>query len=220
MATIRLRTDADNSLNVYFAVWRSSDNLVFDFDDETFKAVGSATTPFLTATPNTDEGGGGRSHYWADLDLDLLGVADVFVQTYQRAGGSPNLLTDLTLNDPLPMFTAFGTIGAALGGRVTPALRREENRFDASFTLTADGQPVTLDEDWTATLTIRGIVSVVGDADANWFPDLDGTITADGRVEFQRSNPGFTGDRGYTARITLVNGSSTLIIEDSFVLLA
>lgn len=219
MATKRLRLDHTAGVNVYFTVWRSADNLIFDFADGTYKAVGSATTPGLIATENTNEGGGGRSHYWADLDLALLGVAEVFVQPLVRAGGSPAPLTDLTLNDPLPLSVAFGFSGARLSGRLTPALRRELNRFDASFTLAADGQPVDL-TGWDVTLTIRGIQSVVGDADANWFEDLLGTITAAGRVEFARANPGFTGDRGYTARVVLTDGTTALAIEDSFTVLA
>lgn len=219
MATKRLRIEAAAGINVYFVVWRSSDNYVFDFSDDTYKAIGSATTPGLAATENTNEGGGGRSHYWADLDLSRLGTAEVIIQPYQRSGGSPAPLTDLTLSDPLPVSVSFGLLGAVLGGRLTPALRRELNRFDASFTLTADGQPVDL-TGWDVTLTIRGIQSVEGDEEANWFPDLEGTITAEGRAEFLRTSPGFTGDRGYTALVTLTNGSTTFTIEDSFDVLA
>lgn len=220
MATKRLRIEATAGINVYFSVWRSSDNLVFDFSDNTFKAIGSATTPYLTATENTNEGGAGRSHFYADLDLALLGATEAIVQPYQRAGGSPAPLTDITINDPLSLTLSFGTVNAVLGGRITPTLRRELDRFDANFTLTADGQPVDL-TGWAAVLTVRGIKSVVGDSSANWFPDITGTITAEGRAEFLLSTPGFTGDRGYTGRVTLTkSGATTIVVEDSFNVLA
>ena len=109
--------------------------------------------------------------------------------------------------------------GTGYSGRLTPTLRRELDRFDANFTLSADGEPVDL-TGWDATLTIRGIKAVIGDLSAAWYPDLVGTITADGRAEFELSTPGFTGDRGYTGRVVVTDGVTTVTVEDSFNVLA
>ena len=109
--------------------------------------------------------------------------------------------------------------GTGYSGRLTPTLRRELDRFDANFTLSADGEPVDL-TGWDATLTIRGIKAVIGDLSAAWYPDLVGTITADGRAEFELATPGFTGDRGYTGRVVVTDGVTTVTVEDSFNVLA
>lgn len=223
MASKRLRIDAAASLNVYFVVWRASDNYVFDFNDNSFKStVGGATTPYLAATENTATGGTGRSHYVADLNLALIAAGlkavDVIIQPYQRSGGSPAPLTDATLNDPASLRIRLGMSDPVLDGKLTPALRREYNRFEASFTLTADGSPV--DFGGTATLRIRGVASVVGDASAAWFADITGTLTSEGRIEFSLSTPGFEGDRAYTGLVTLSQGGESVTFEGTFRIMA
>ena len=223
MATQRLRKQWTAGLNLYFAVWRSSDNKIFDFDDNTFKTVGSATTPSLAASEVTNPGGSAKSHYTASLDLALIaaGLApvDVFVQPYQRLGGSPAPLTDTALGDPVCQTIRFGMINPFLTCKWAPSLRRELNQFIGSITIEADGQPVAL-SGVTATMTIRGVVSTIGDAAANWYPDLDGTVTAAGRVEFSRVNPGFEGDRAYNVRWSVVDGAETVTFEEGGLVLS
>lgn len=219
MSVKRLRIEATAGVNIYFVVWRSSDNYVFDFSDNAFKAtVGAATTPFLAATENTPTGGGGRSHYTANLNLSLLGTVDAFVQPYLRAGGSPAPLTDATLEDPLPISTQLGyASGSVISGKFTPVFKREMNSFEADFILLIDGVPTSFDG--TGVLTIR-------DADGSLlFVALTSTTITDAvdgikHLQFTRSAPGFTGDRYYSARLVLTDGSSTCTFQDTFRMLA
>ena len=216
MATKRLRIEATASINVYFVVWRSSDNYVFDFNDNTFKAtVGAATTPYLAATENTPTGGAGRSHYTVSLDLALLGSVDAFVQPYQRSGGSPAPLTDLTLEDPITLEVRAGAFGGDTGGRINAVFKRQLDTFEALHTLTLAGQPVSLDGA-TGTLTVRDALG------NDVFPALTGSLVEHDtdagfyRMKWSKLTPGFTGDRAYDLRAVIALGGVTFTIDDVF----
>lgn len=62
---------------------------VFDWDDETFKALGSAVTPGVTATEKTGMGGA-KSGYVASVDLALLNATSddikFFCEWFTNAG--------------------------------------------------------------------------------------------------------------------------------------
>lgn len=218
MSTKQLRIEATAALNIYFVVWRSDDNYVFDFNDNTFKAtVGAATTPYLATSENTPTGGAGRSHYTASLDLALLGSVDCFVQPYQRAGGSPAPLTDTTLEDPLALAVQVGQVGAEFGGRITCVYKRELDTFDADFILLANGQPISFDG--TGELSVRtGNGTLL-------FTALSSSTTTDAvdslkHLRFTKLTPGFTGDRDYSLRLVLTDGNFSFTIQDTFTILA
>ncbi len=209
MATKRLRIEATAGSNVYFTVWRSSDNLIFDFSDNTFKAIGSATTPYLAASENTNTGGTGRSHYTASLNLSLLGTVDAFVQPYLRAGGSPAPLTDTTLEDPLVLVTRFGDVPSVISAEICATMQRELDELLISVTISLDGQALDLN-----TLSVAPTCEVLvrqSDPPGNAFPALTATIDADGRFVATQADPfnEDAGDQEFHAVITIEHGSES-----------
>lgn len=76
MAVEYLRTTQEAGITVYFRLVRSSDDYVFDFDDDTWKAdVASCTDPKLAASENTDVGDADESEYKATLDLSAVNAS-------------------------------------------------------------------------------------------------------------------------------------------------
>lgn len=71
MATERFTYDGVASLNAYLRIHNTA-GLVLDYSDNTFKALGSATTPNATMTEVAAAGGTGFSRYYVDVDLSLL----------------------------------------------------------------------------------------------------------------------------------------------------
>lgn len=209
MPTKTLRIEHTASANVYFSVWRSSDNLVFDFADNTFKAIASATTPYLTAVENTNTGGAGRSHYTASLNLSLLGSVDAFVQPYLRAGVSPAPLTDTTLEDPLAIVTRFGDLPGVIAAEICVTIDRVLDELFVSVTISLDGQ--ALDLNTLATAPTCSILVRQSDPPANAFPALTATIDADGRFVATRSTPfaADDADQEFHAVVTITHGGQT-----------
>lgn len=84
--------DHTASATVFFRIWDTSGN-VFDFNDNTFKAIGSATTPYVAATERTAMGGTGDSAYQAAITLENINNTALakryIVKAYTQAGGSP-----------------------------------------------------------------------------------------------------------------------------------
>lgn len=100
MATVPVRTNFEASKNVYGVVWNEAGN-VLDFTDNTFKALGSATTPTFALTEQSTRGGGQLSGYAGSLDLARLNKSlapkRFSLSLYERASGSPNVTTDRML---------------------------------------------------------------------------------------------------------------------------
>lgn len=109
--TVTFQHDAGQT--VYVAIFDAAGN-VWDDADNTFTALGSATTPYLALTERSDAGGTGRSHYTATLPLgdinDGAAISCTLV-AYKQAGGSPNLSTDSALSAPLPLIVEFSSLG-------------------------------------------------------------------------------------------------------------
>ncbi len=74
--------------DVYFRVFNESGQ-AFDFDDNTFKALASCTTPYKTATEHTSGGGTGESLYVANINLsdihDAGNAKRLVVRPYDNA---------------------------------------------------------------------------------------------------------------------------------------
>ena len=101
----------DAGLDAYVRIF-NSDGLAFDFNDSTFKAIGSATTPQQVMTERTALNGTGQSGYVTALDLgaihDGLGPMEFFGQVYDNATPAA---TDVAISDPLGITIELGDIG-------------------------------------------------------------------------------------------------------------
>ena len=210
-----------SSQDIYFVIWLSDGSKVYDFDDHTFKTLGSATTPYVAASEVTNPAGTGHSWYTATADMTLIasGLApqDIAVEAFVRAGGSPALTTDSSLAAPVAKRIRFGMADPAIGGRVTPVYKRELDTWDADFTVTADGTPVSFEG--------TGVLSVRGSSGALLFTALSSSTITDAvdsikHLRFTKLTPGFTGDRDYSARVVLTDGSTTFTVQDTFQVLA
>lgn len=77
MATETFSITYDAGENLFLGIFRLSDGHVFDFDDNTFKALSGADTPYVAAAEQTDPGGTGKSSYVASVDLgDINATSD------------------------------------------------------------------------------------------------------------------------------------------------
>lgn len=96
--------------NVYFRVFDTSGQ-VLDFDDGTFKSLGSATTPYVDAIERTDMGGSNRVGYQASIDLALVNdgplAGDFILQAYD---GATHATSDDPIGDPLEFSVQFAAI--------------------------------------------------------------------------------------------------------------
>jgi hypothetical protein len=82
---------------IYYMLWRSSDGLVWDSFDGTFKTIGLATAPYLSTVERATDAGFGFSQYVASINLSNVndnGAADFFLQAFSQLGGSPDQTTD------------------------------------------------------------------------------------------------------------------------------
>lgn len=219
MATIPLFVERTAGQTVYFTLWNSAGQ-VFDFDDNTFKAVGSAVTPALAATERTGPGGS-VSHYTANLDLADVhmggNVLRLWVAAFQQVGGSPAPATDTTLTIPesqrlLDIQFAEQGIGQ-LRLEVAPAFTTTaglEMRLRAA--LTRNGVKVPL-ETYDAAATLALAVREQG-AGSDLFTISATTVGADGLFDLDQADPEFTSDRVYSFIYTLVeNGNTHTFVE-------
>jgi len=221
MATERIEIKEISGLTMYFVIKRLSDAYVLDFNDNTFKAVGSATTPYVAASTNTVGAGYGNAFYSATIDLQYLSstlaAVDCLAIAYVQAGGSPNLTTDNTLvESPLEQIR-FALKNPAIDWKFTPVYKRELDTFDADCIVLANGNPISFNG--TGALTIRDAAGTL------LFAALSSSTITDAvdglkHLAFTKWTPGFTGDRLYSARLLLTEGSSTFTIQDTFRILA
>lgn len=221
MATERIQIKEITGLNLYFVIKRLSDDYVLDFADNTFKAVGSATTPYVTASTSTVGAGAGNSYYYTDLNLaylsNTLAAVDCIAIVYARLGGSPNLSTDATLAEIALEQIRFALKNPALSFRLNPVLKRELDTWDAGCIVCADGQPISFNG--TGVLTVRdaGGSLVFAALSSSTITDSGDSLK---HLKFTKATPGFTGDRYYSARIVLTEGSATFTLQDTFRMIA
>lgn len=218
MATEVLQTTDAPSNNVYFALWNTSGN-VFDFADNTFKALSAPpTTPYVAATENTGQGGVSESGYRASVNLanvnNTAAAAAYIVEAYRRLGGSPAIATDVLL--------ARGEIRVAGGELVTGGSSGTGYVVKVGMAVTSTagdlvkvwawvelhGQPVTLDgtcvfECFEAgTILDQWSLAAVNE-------------NAIGQWEAEVEDPGFADDTKYLLRATITVGAVTLIGQEA-----
>ncbi len=97
--------------SVYIRIYDSA-RLVFDFSDNTFKALASCTTPYKFCTEKADGDGTGYSDYVVDIDLSLLNdlpTIDWFsLKFFVNATPADS---DVAVSDPLDLTVQGGEFG-------------------------------------------------------------------------------------------------------------
>lgn len=101
------------SVNIYARIFNAA-GLVFDFADNTFKAIGSATTGYVVASELTAMGGTGKSCYSVSVNLANVNntgaIGRYTLKFYERAGASP-ADTDAAISGELSLTVRFGSLG-------------------------------------------------------------------------------------------------------------
>ena len=215
MATETLMiTDAPTQA-VFFVVRNSAGN-VLDHADNTFKSLGSATTPGLAATENSAFGGVNESAYASSLNLAYVNntpaIGIYFVEAYRRAGASVNLANDLLL-DTQELRVVGGSLVTSgssgevpsgyvvkVGANVTSTLG-DELQLYARVEL--NGKPVVLDG--TCIFSAYEYGSTV----AQWTESPVGEDSL-GRFECLKANPNLQDDVNYYIQAVITVGGVTL----------
>lgn len=194
------------SSSVYFRI-RNSAGLWFDFDDSTFKAWASATTPYVAGTASALQGGTGEYIYTATIDLDDLNsgpVAETFV--VEACDNASPALTD----DLIAEAQEIEVQGGNLAGAADVVCM-----FDGAFTTTAGVALRAL-----AWLEVSGQFSPLASgscsvtireqgAGADLFSFTAAAVNAEGAFDLSQSSPGFTDDRVYAATVSITTGGKT-----------
>jgi len=220
MATQRISTRGATGLTVYLVVLNLADGDVFDWDDDTWQAIGDAVTPAVAMTGLATYGTSQRE-YAGSIDLALINdgmtPVNVAVKVFSQAGGSPDPETDELLAEVYP-FTVV--LGERLAGVSTKPAFKVVAVVDTTTTdgtvahvkvqlLDESGSLIDLDAaDPSATCA----VNVQRDGVANQFTlstsDF-GAPNGNGWFEADFNNPNFTTDKGYTGIATIVSGGVT-----------
>ena len=214
MASYPWNIDHTETKNVYAVVTNAAGN-VLDFNDNTFKALGSATTPTVALTEQTGGGGSGKSNYVYSLDLTrinkTLDTSRAWITFYERAGGSAAPLTDTAISFRTPFTTQAGEWGEdALGIEFCPVYTTISGTptMRGIVTVLRNGKPVdiyALDSTATCTVTAREHGAV-----ADLYASSAATVTTAGDFNVSQSTPGYTADRAYQHTIVAtVSGTAT-----------
>ena len=214
MATETLSIQSASALNVYFTLRNAAGNY-FDFSDNTFKAIATATTPYVAATERIAAVGAAWSVYVADIDLadiaPTLAPVQVVAQAWRRSGGSPSLAADTPISEAKAIIAQWERLGPlAIETKVRLATRTTAGtEIELMAWLESEGIRVplhTLDPSATCTVDVllRGNTTQISlDATAM------GAVTAGHHFEPTYSNPNFTADRLYRANVTIVANGVT-----------
>lgn len=212
MASYTFSQDYTETKNVYAVIHNSAGN-VFDFSDNTFKAIGSATTPYAACTEQTAGGGSGKSAYTVTINLALLNktldTSRFWITLYERAGGSPAPLTDTAITYRSPFSVQAAEIGEdALDIEFVPCFTSTAGTtMRALVTVTRNGKPVdvyTLDNAATCTITARE-----HGAGSDLYTTSATTVSSNGDFAVTQSTPGYTSDRVYQHTVAVAVNSTT-----------
>jgi hypothetical protein len=217
MSTEVLRiTDAPGNA-VFFVVWNAAGQ-VLDQADNTFRALGSATTPGLAASENTNKGGVLESAYEASQNLAYLNSTPAIlafnIEAYRRAGGTVNLANDLLLDSQEFRVAASvlteGSIGEVIHGYTVRCGFNVTSTAGTTLQLYAilekDGKPVTLAGTETCVFTCYEFTETLVK-----FPSPAAvTPTANGQFETTVTNPALVDDTEYILKATITIGAVTV----------
>jgi hypothetical protein len=202
MSTNYWKVDYPSGSDIYIRLWNDS-HQVFDFNDSTFKAIASATTPYLECTYSASE-----QIYRTDSTIDWGDVwnkgtpLNVTVFAYDNATPDD---ADVPVTEATQVTVQFGELGAAdlICG------------FDACFTSTAGtevrmlswleraGQTIVL-ASGSCAITVRE-----HGAGGDLFTASDAAPNADGVFEVTQATPGFTPDRVYAVTVAITENGVT-----------
>lgn len=108
-----LSPEYTESANIYARLFNAAGQ-VFDFSDNTFKAIGSATTGYVVASELTAMGGTGKSCYAVSINFGNVNntgaISRYTLKFYERAGGAP-AATDAAISGELSLTVQFGELG-------------------------------------------------------------------------------------------------------------
>jgi hypothetical protein len=209
MATQLIRRMHDAGVHVYFCINNAAAQFL-DFADGTFKALGSATTPYLAATEHAGGAGAGKSYYDATLDLDVVhpGVTPlpITITAFERAGGTPAPATDEAISQPAGESIQRGDVIIV---PVEPQFRicvktTAGTAIQVETWLEAGGAPVPL-FDLDPAATCVATIYLFGTGIPVITIDVDFTLNARGIFEAEYANPNFTADRLYDVDLTITS---------------
>ena len=209
MSTAVLKHVNSASLNVYFRVFNDSGQ-VFDFSDNTFKAIGSATTPQVAATERTEMDGTGRSGYTASINLTNINPYPLAKRyTFAAYDNGTPAATDAAISDHTEFVVQAGEVGelpitCMLDGAFTSSAG---TALRLLAWLERGGQRISL-----AAGSISIAVREHG-AGSDLFTGTAASPTASGDFEVTVASPGFTDDRVYRAVVAITVNTVTFTTE-------
>lgn len=206
MATTDLFYRDEAGLSIYFRLWNSAGQ-VFDFNDNTFKAIGSATTPYVAATERTAVDGDGFSAYVATVNLANVNntgtLRHVFWAAYSN--GTP-AAADVSVSDYAQMIVQFGRLGpVSIQCKCEAAmLTSAGNEVRILCWLEANGERISLASgSCTATFREHG-------SGSDLFAETDSAPNAAGSFELTKTSPGFTNDRIYQVTVAITDSAGNV----------
>lgn len=220
MASETFAFEYTSSANIYFRLFNMAGQ-VFDFADNTFKALAGATTPYVAATERADMAGTGRSGYTAAVNLtnvNKTGAATRYVlKAYNNVTPAD---ADNPVSGALDITVQFGK----LGEREVVAQAQLNVKSTAGSTaqlavwLEHGGQKVdidTVDAACTASVVVREHGS-----GSNLFTKA--FVAADLKndaFEAEQASPNFTDDREYQVQASVTENGNTHTTHHAFVVI-
>lgn len=222
MATKTVTHTIDTGLTLYYRVFRLTDGKVFDFNDNAWEVLASATTPYV-AMASLATVGGGFSQYSAELDLadinDTATPLEVKVFVYLQDGGSPSVDNDAWIAESA-LTVVNGELMAVLGSEQIYTVDLTANyttTLGTTMHFTAelkrrDGRSVDLATlDPTATCEIEVTMDAdetEGERFAVFTLDTTdcGAVNTDSQFEVEYADPGLTSNRGFKAKAIITSG--------------
>jgi len=204
MATKVFSFDYDAGANLYVRIFgRTGSDVgkVYDADDDTFKALGSATTPYLACTEQTAENGTSYSSYTVAVDLaninSTLALKDYVIRAYDNATPAA---TDVAVGAKQEFSVQASRYGEQ---EITVDCKgcntsSEGTSVKYLIRLNVNGEFYQLANAATGVLTVR----VLGGTDLFNSGTLN-PVTDAGYFEYTKASPNFTADSLYEHEIVI-----------------
>lgn len=208
MATKVFSFDYDAGADLYVRIFGrtgSEVGQVYDADDDTFKALGSAATPYLPCTEQTAENGTSYSSYTVAVDLaninSTLALKDYVIRAYDNATPAATDVAVGAKQEFSVQASRYGQqdITTSVKGCFTSSAGDEVKYL---IRLYVNGEFYELANAATGVLTVRE----QGGTDLFTSGSIN-PVTDAGYFEYDKSTPGFTDDRLYEHEIVITESS-------------